>query len=270
MGHSIARCAAIPNVPNIPGWRHRCGCAGRRRSASGNRPHPLTAAFPIRWFNIYRHSVRWFDIYRHSVRWFDIHRHSVRWFDIYRHSVRRFDIYRHSVRWFNIHRHSIRWFDIHRHSVRWFDIYRHSVRRFDIHRHSVRWFDIYRHSGASRNLAALLDSGLRRSDGLSAQPPKNETLPPWHEPTAAPRIADMIRYAQEAVATRGNAGFAAAPPTGNCNRPSLAWRQWPAPPPAIAPRQPGANTRGAPRRPVRRTRPHPVNDCYKRIPTSGS
>ena len=171
MGHSIARCAVIPNVPNIPGWRHRCGCADRRRNGSGNRPHPLTAAFPIGWFNIYRHSVRWFDIYRHSVRWFDIHRHSVRWFDIYRHSVR------------------------------WFDIHRHSVRRFDIHRHS----------GASRNLAALLDSGLRRSDGLSAKPPKNETLPPWHEPTAASRIADMIRYAQEAVATRGNAGFAGVP-----------------------------------------------------------
>ena len=35
-------------------------------------------------------------------------------------------------------------------------------------------FDIYRHSGASRNLAAPLDSGLRHSDGLPAKPPKTK------------------------------------------------------------------------------------------------
>ena len=40
-----------------------------------------------------------------------------------------------------------------------------------------RWFDIYRHSGASRHLAALLDSGFRRRDGLPAKPPETKRCP---------------------------------------------------------------------------------------------
>ena len=49
---------------------------------------------------------------------------------------------------------------------------------------SFRWLDIYRHSGASRNLAALLDSAFRRSNDLTARPPEKKRRPP---PPAAGR-----------------------------------------------------------------------------------
>ena len=52
----------------------------------------------------------------------------------------------------------------------------------DIYRHSGASRNpgipnFHRHSGESRNLAALPDSGLRRSDGLPAQPPKTKRRP---------------------------------------------------------------------------------------------
>ena len=57
---------------------------------------------------------------------------------------------------------------------------------------SFRWLDIYRHSGESRNLAAPLDSGFRRRDGLSAKPPQTKrclaarAYPLWVSPLPQP------------------------------------------------------------------------------------
>ena len=69
----------------------------------------------------------------------------------------------------------------------------------------TRWFDNCRHSGASRNLATLLDSGFRRSDGLPAKPPKTKRyrlcfqLPPTPHSGAAAQMTAVCHIHQTAL-----------------------------------------------------------------------